>query len=424
MSDFLLNVSLYEHHNYPDGEDVSAVLHSPCKPILFQGKADCKCAEVIVKDDKKSLHTSYYVGVDRLPGTDHCIYIEPKLNRSAGRTNYLQMLVGAISHSEASNYTKDLFEIKFDEPAISIRREQDLLTPLLVVHFLKLVREIVRKGLKKSYYRIEENLYCKVKGKILVGKTLKQNVLKQKLLHTVCSHNEFGWNNPENRLLKKALLFVQRYLPSIKNRPLKGFSDEIINYINPAFDTVSDEISVHDIRHSKLNVFYREYEEAISLAKLILQRYAYNIANVSEEDVIKTPPFWIDMSKLFELYVFGLLSNRFKGQLKYHHTVAGNEIDFLLDSGKYKVVIDTKYKLKYITGIYHEDIRQVSGYARLESVYRHFSKPPHEIIDCLIIYPDQGNGNESFKDLDLLSINNKIPNYVGIYKISVRLPVL
>ena len=70
---------------------------------------------------------------------------------------------------------------------MKIDQEQDLLTPLLVVQFLRIVKEIVRKGLKKSYYKVAQNLYGKVKGKILVAQTIKQNVLKNKALNTVCS---------------------------------------------------------------------------------------------------------------------------------------------------------------------------------------------------------------------------------------------
>jgi 5-methylcytosine-specific restriction enzyme subunit McrC len=424
MSKFLLDKNFYEHHEYPDGEDVSDFIASNIQHVLFKGNIDKKCVEIKVTNNKTTLHTSYYVGVDWIAGTDHCIYVEPKLNKLSPRTNYLKMLVDLVSHSDVAVHAKDLFEIKFDQPYISIKQEQDLLTPLLAVHFLVIMKEIVRKGLKKSYYVVNETLYGKVKGKVLVGQTIKQNILKNKTLHTNCSHNEFGYNNPENRLLKKALLFIQRYLPSINHLKIEGFSADIFNFINPSFDAISDDISINDIKHSKLNVFYKEYEEAIRLAKLILRRYGYNISNVLQEEIIKTPPFWIDMSKLFELYTLGLLKDRFKHKVEYHFQESGNELDFLLNSEEYKIVIDAKYKLRYLTGLHNEDMHQVSGYARLNTVYEKMGKTQNEIIDCLIIYPDQGNGHDNLLKVDFTNQSNKIKEYAAMYKVPIMLPVI
>ncbi len=43
-----------------------------------------------------------------------------------------------------------------------------------------------------------------------------------------------------------------------------------------------------------------------------------------------TPPYWIDMSKLFELCVLGKLKKTFDSDLQYLVTTYGNELDFLL----------------------------------------------------------------------------------------------
>lgn len=48
---------------------------------------------------------------------------------------------------------------------------------------------------------------------------------------------------------------------------------------------------------------FQDYEKALELAKMILQRYSYNLNNIQNQDTIITPPYWIDMSKLFKLYV-------------------------------------------------------------------------------------------------------------------------
>lgn len=62
------------------------------------------------------------------------------------------------------------------EPYIEINQKQDLITPLLMIRYLQVLKSVVRKGLKKSYYRVEQNLSSKIKGKVLVSKTLKKYI--------------------------------------------------------------------------------------------------------------------------------------------------------------------------------------------------------------------------------------------------------
>jgi 5-methylcytosine-specific restriction enzyme subunit McrC len=316
-------------------------------------------------------------------------------------------------------HTSELFEIKFNQPFISIRREQDLLTPLLVLRFMLLLEGIVQKGLKKSYYTRKEDLRGRIKGKVAVSKTIKRNIFKHRTLYTSCIYTEFGIDSNENRLLKKALLFAQRFLGQ---NGLKGFPTDTYNNIYGAFEELSADISVEEVRHASNHAFYKEYREATQLAKLILQRYGYSITNVEHKEITAIPPFWIDMSKLFELYVLALLKDRFGSAVKYHHKSRGNIPDYLLKNEHYKMVIDAKYKPWYARGLKKEDIRQVSGYARLKSVYKHLGKKHHELIDCLIIYPDQENGYDDLQLADLIS--RSISGYIGIYKIPVKLPEL
>lgn len=377
------------------------------------------------------LNTNYYIGVDWIKVNEYALYVAPKLNsesivnkdtgsivRKAIETDYLKMLFDCLRHIEVNKEIDELFEIRWDKPEITISQHQDLLTPLLVIQFLILVKDIVRKGLKKSYYRIEKNLHSKVKGKIIVSETIKQNSLKNKNLDTICSYEEFGTNGLENRLIKKALIFVQRYLPLYQHFATQAYLNDLFNFILPAFDEVSDKVEISEIHYGKVNLFYKEYTDAIRLSKLILKRYGYNIKNVDQLN-ISTPPFWIDMSKLFEIYVLGLLKDRFHKQVQYHFAHFGNELDFVLKAD-YKMVIDAKYKPLYSHWHNDEDVRQVSGYARLEKVYKFLEMEYPESIDCLIIYPDQENGFRNLLDVNLTS--NKIPIYNGVYKIGIKLP--
>jgi 5-methylcytosine-specific restriction enzyme subunit McrC len=391
-------------------------------------KVDCFRIYSDATKKKHAISNSYFIGVDWIIEKEKAIYVEPKLNKnSTEQTDYIKMLFSALKHPEIAKHTDDLFEIKWDQTPIAITQEQDLLSPLLVVQYLQLVKEIVRKGVKKSYYKVENNLYAKVKGKVLVSQTIKQNLVKNKPLHTYCSYEEFGLNGLENRLLKKALVFVQRYLPTIKNLQSEKYTQEVFNYINPAFEFVSDEVSLHDVKHTKTNVFYKEYEEAIRLAKLILKRFGYNITN-TQLKTIKTPPFWIDMSKLFELYVYGLLKDTYGSHVLYGKKEASLTYglpDYLITKKDVKCIADAKYKL-----IYNDDnkydidnIRQLSGYARDKNAFTKLKIDEKEIIDCLIIYPL----NDQSPVLDFkIDIENfeEIGSFVGFKKIGVPIPTI
>src|SRR5690606_23444550 len=124
-----------------------------------------------------------------------------------------------------------------------------------------------------------------------------------------------------------------------------------------------------------------------------------------------------------ELYVLGLLKDRYGTKLEYQFTRQYNELDFLLNTENEKIVIDAKYKPKYVSSYDMNDIRQLSGYARIRKVYEHLGLNTNDqtsIIDCLIIYHDQ----EASSNLDEQLKKEPISQFVGFYKHGIRLPIL
>ena len=406
-----------EHHFHYHKEQIEDFDNLP-NPILFLNDSKKVCVSI---DENKHLITNYYIGTDWLVEGEKAIYVEPKINKNSAQTDYLKMLFTALDNALLESEIKQLFEIKFNAPTIEIEQQQDILTPLMVAYFLQLVTEIAQRDLKKSYYKVKENLFGKVKGKVLLAQTIKQNIVKNKMLNTVCTYDEFGINSLENRLLKKTLLFIERYLANNKHIP-KDIVANNLRLLLPYFEDVSVDVSLHEMKNFKPNPFFATYGEALQLAKLILKRFGYTISNTVQNQKIQTPPFWIDMSKLFELYVLGLLRQKFtqKNQVLYHFSDRRNELDFLLNALPYQMVIDAKYKPIYQNDFKTEDIRQVSGYARMRKVYKKLNKPETEVIECLIIYPDLENG------LDAIDLEKKIAidDYVGFWKLGVKLPII
>ncbi|WBX78095.1 restriction endonuclease [Tenacibaculum ovolyticum] len=373
-----------------------------------------------------SFESSYMVGVDWVVPNKVSIQVIPKLNKEETEINFLAMLFEALEETENLKHLEGLCEIDFKSPKIPIEQKQDVLTPLLVIQFLSVLQSIIKKGLKKSYYKVEENLNGSVKGKINIANTIKQNHSRAKLQFTNCSYDEFGLNSLENKVLKKALLFSKEILN--KYLFLKENHTCLINFVSSSFENISSEVSIKEIKNRRKNRFYKEYDTALTLAEQILKKYDYNITKTSER-IKETYPFWIDMSKLFELYVFKKLRETYpkKGEITYHKKFHGLEPDYLLNTeengNKVKMIIDAKYKPKYKdSNIYLADARQVSGYARLKSIYTEFElKRNKELIDCLIVYSDQSLTNDiSFKKL----IENKKEDgkYLQLYKVGVKLP--
>jgi 5-methylcytosine-specific restriction enzyme subunit McrC len=399
----------------------------PHKKLFKQKKGEGCCYEVTKDKNGLNIEASYFVGVDwfvedRLP-----IYIQPKLNKDLSQVNYIKMLFDALNESENFNHLDHLCKINFDKPTITIDQTQDLLSPLLVIQYLQLLRIIVQKGLKKSYYPVVHNLNTKIKGKILINSTFKNNHSKNKMLFNYCQYDEFGINTIENKILKKALLFCQHEIQNIN-----GINPEelqsLFNYIQPAFYLIDDNVEIEELKSVKSNPLYKEYKQALILAQFILRRYGYTISTIQSVE-IQTPPFWIDMSKLFELYIFSKLKKVFplQGEVKYHIKTNRQELDFIISSKdkNYQMVVDAKYKPQYKDGnISKEDIRQVSGYARMKSVYKELQSEHvyDQVIDCLIIYSDQKAKRKDFVEDNFEFVPED--KYVKFYKIGIELPTV
>lgn len=389
-----------------------------------------KVNQIILNDESVDFQfeTSYFVGAQWLVKDKLPLLVHPKFNISKNdetvvEVDYLKLMVEALQPSENAEHLKDLIHIDFKQNRLKVEQKDDLLSPLLIIQYLHILKKIVKKGLKNSYYRKQSNLQSRVRGKVLVSETVKHNHAQYKMLNTFCAYDEFGVDHHENRLLKKALHFAINYLDALKNTK-SDFSeiDQMIRFINPAFQNVSEEISVETIKHFRSNPIFKEYSEALKLAQLILRRFGYNISSTSDKK-IETPPFWIDMSKLFELYVLGLLRKRFpeKRDILYQPKINGLFPDFILNSTNYnyQMVIDAKYKNYSGLSINIEDIRQISGYSRLDGVYKTFDRESNDNtnIDCLFMFPYLDSDN----DISALK-RNLLPNYRNIYTIGVSLP--
>lgn len=384
-----------------------------------------------VKPDYKA---SYFIGADWL-SYDLPIVITPKMKN----IDYMKMFLCALDFELPSDYFSLFYGIDFDKKEIACEGLKDEVTPLLIIHFLSTVKRLLKRGLKKDYVLREENLNSKVKGHIQLSKNIQKNIIPQRLDRTYCRFQEYTIDHSENRLLKKALLFVERYLS--QHSELNGIN-RLRNELNSSlshFEMVSDEIELSQIRAIANNKLYREHAEAVKLARQILRRFSYSIHAVSS-NTQKVPAFWMDMSRLYEVYVYSLLHQAYGSTIEFQVPgYSGSAVDFIKKDQN--LIIDTKYKPHYgdnNRGIL-DDIRQISGYARDKKVLKRLQSDDWNedfVPYCLIIYPDKDERLidsedqeidkevKGFEGKDLITEAVKIKAFHKFYKLSVPLPVI
>ena len=200
---------------------------------------------------------------------------------------------------------------------------------------------------------------------------------------------------------------------------------EIQRYCNGGFHQVSDNtFSKLDFKES--NPFFKNYNRAIQLGNQILALNDYNISKNSNKAKTLHPPFWIDMSKLFELFVFGKLRDRYslEGEVQYHKKFNKQEPDFIINTNSgIKAVVDAKYKPRYSNGNpTMEDARQLAGYTRLNSVYRELGIENDDVISTYFIYPGNLNFTEkdqhTQEDFKVKEETEEIPLFESSFRVS------
>lgn len=364
---------------------------------------------------------SYYIGASWLIENDLAVVVTPKMNN----IDFVQMFLTALELEE--RYKKDYFSkcygINPDEPTIETTTQLNQLTPMLVLHYISLLYRLAQRGLKKDYVTREENLKSKVKGRIMMGRHLQKNVFVQRADRIFCQFQEYTDNTPENRLLKRALLFADKFVNSSMRQKLSAtVIPHRLSHLKAQFSHISDDIEPYQIQHLATNKLYKDYRDAIRVAKMLLRRFDYSIAKV-DDDNHSTPPFWIDMSRLYEMWVWSKLEEKCINKILFQEPgYYGRQVaDYVVREES--LILDAKYKPKYQNDSYADidDIRELSGNTRDESLLPDLSE--NYSPRCIILYPGVYSELESETEKLFCEQGTRISHYRNFYKISVPLPV-
>lgn len=397
-----------------------------CKKTIYKEHDEITCdllEESITKSkyrnkllthfDGKKLF-SYFIGAFWINDNENekekytkSIIIKPKIEN----IDFMKMFSKCFEYSTIIKDFNEIYNIDFDEKPINHKDNKLIpdLDILIAFHFLRMLEVELHNGLKKNFIRREENLQSKIKGKIQFSKHINKNIIRGREDKIYCSYLDYDINCLENRILKRALKICASKISEIKN--------SLYFYCISFFNEVSDELSYSELNHIKINPLYKRYKLLIELAIKIIKLKRYKDSCNENE----APPFWIDMSLLFEKYVYALMLENIKGsEIIYQKSYYHNKFkpDFIIKGKKYNYIADTKYKMQYQNNkINKDDFRQLSGYSRVSKIVNEFKKTEKYIPKCLIIFPNnEADSKISFKD------KYKIKGLVRFYKLGIKLP--
>lgn len=422
-------VETYEHSTVWSGEQNLLDQHEDLLCKLFKIKISYD-----QEKKEKQKQANYIIGVYWLKEGESIIKIKPKKKN----IDFFTILDEILKHPKVNKHLDSCYTIYDDKPKIKVEKQyKEIINIFLLLHFLRLVKKITEKGLKKGYIRITENLTSKIKGKILVNKTVKNNHFKSRQDKTYCNYQIFSTNCIENQLIISTLESISPIIYSLHNKNMAN----LMNQIKPYFRTVNRiHLSAQTFKNIKHTNFFIEYKKVIKLAEQIYKNITQSIETTDTNSFIF--PFIINMPELFERYCEVKLRERYSDLLAGYGKEGYSETktrdwklrpDFLLPSKN--MIIDSKYKFWYKNRSNAENIKtdfqQLSLYARhIEILKKIKIQPKNNIIPSLVfIYPnieindrDEANEIDGKEHIDLDRLNEE-KNFEKIYKISLKIPI-
>ena len=246
--------------------------------------------------------------------------------RGMDNIDFLGMFMTCFTSDLALESFSEIYKIDTDKPQIPAPALSSIVSPLIVIHFISVVNRI--KSLKKGYVHHQENLK-KVKGHIKLLKNERLNITTKRYDRIFCEYDEFSTDIPENRLLKKAVLFSQALINNMSHyhRSYPRIKLLITKALKK-FENVGNDVDIKSIGQIRSHKLFNEYSEAIRLAKTILKHFDYSLNKASFSNN-KVTPFVLDMSLLYEHYVYGLLHEAYHNRISYQFKGKTGYPDFL-----------------------------------------------------------------------------------------------
>ncbi|WP_133012436.1 McrC family protein [Marinomonas flavescens] len=301
-----------------------------------------KCLSLCKRYGYELIQVKNYVGVLFTPTGEHIEVLpkigrkksDPALAKKVAQDTLLMMLqhLGIFRHlvtNQASVVTKKM-------PLLEV----------FISQFLASVNLLVKRGLKSDYVRTVDNQNF-LKGKLLVAEQLRHNLVNQHKFYV--EFDEYQINRPANRLIKTAMVTLEKYTRLATNQKL-------LRELAFAFADVPLSKSIkQDINDLKLDRSMKDYYAPIDWAKIILEGFS----PLSMQGDHNALSLLFPMESVFESYVASILREQLAEevtlttQARSKYLVIHNEQNqFLLKPdllvrlpNNKKMVMDSKWKL-------------------------------------------------------------------------------
>lgn len=270
--------------------------------------------------------------------------------------------------------------------------------------YLNEVQELLKKGLKSDYITLEGNLPF-FKGKLLVNKHIKQNIVRKDRFYM--AYDEFHINRPENRLIKTTLLKLNKISSNGKNQLLAKRLLAEFEMVNQSTNIDKDFSLVKKDRNAQF------YQNLIDWSEVFLKNKSFS----TFEGTQNVNALLFPMEKIFEAYIAKQLKTKCsewkvetQKRSKYLFDKPRQfrmKPDIYMSKDDSAIVLDTKWK-KLIEdksknyGISQSDMYQMYAYAykyNVENVILIYPKDEEVKLANFPSYIQEGQKNEHIKKI-------------------------
>ena len=270
---------------------------------------------------------------------------------------------------------------------------------LIAVAYLRELKALCSRHLRRHFLRERQNFTGKVKGKILAGENLRRNVLRCRPDRVYCEYQSVSDDILENRILRAALERAARYVASnkINTKSVQKELPRVQEWIRLCRSRLCGvsiaPIRPRDFAAARKRGVFAHYARPLQLAKAVLRQLGFNPQTELNESA-KTPPYAINSEKLFESFAELKLREIHKNLQVQESTDSDEEFsvniipDFCVacDNGGDAHIMDAKYK-DPAKAPEEADIYQVVAYSRHENLLKKLGSPAPDKITLSLVYP-------------------------------------
>ena len=334
------------------------------------------------------------------------LHVSSKFDSDTQRMDYIRMFCECAADPKVSEHFNCLH---FWEDDLIDAPDSEDFSLLIAVAYLRELKALCSRHLRRHFLRERQNFAGKVKGKILAGENLRRNVLRCRPDRVYCEYQSVSDDILENRILRAALERAARYVASnkINTKSVKEELPRVQEWIRLCRSRLCGvsiaRIRPRDFAAARKRGVFAHYARPLQLAKAVLRQLGFNPQTEINDKSAKTPPYAINSEKLFESFAELKLREIHKN-LKVQGDTKGGEgfsvrviPDFYVarDNGGNALIMDAKYKDtdKFDKGKpAREDMYQVVAYSQHKVLLEKIGFQPDETptpknIVLSLVYP-------------------------------------